>query len=60
MEEEKIKSTNTQILSSESTKNSFIKWLKASKPISELENNQNSLIDNFLNSDHKIISKKRI
>ena len=58
IEEEKIKSTNTQILSSESTKNSFIKWLKASKPISELENNQNSLIDNFLNSDHKIISKK--
>ena len=58
VEEEKIKSTNTQILSSESTKNSFIKWLKVSKPISELENNQNSLIDNFLNSDHKIISKK--
>ena len=58
IEEEKIKSSNTQILSSESTKNSFIKWLKASKPISELENNQNSLIDNFLNSDHKIISKK--
>ena len=58
VEEEKIKSTNTQILSSESTKNSFIKWLKASKHISELENNQNSLIDNFLNSDHKIISKK--
>ena len=58
IEEEKIKSTNTQILSSESTKNSFIKWLKASKPISDLENNQNSLIDNFLNSDHKIISKK--
>jgi hypothetical protein len=57
IEEEKIKST-TQILSSESTKNSFIKWLKASKTISELENNQNSLIDNFLNSDHKIISKK--
>ena len=58
IEEEKIKSNNTQILSSESTKNSFIKWLKASKPISELENNQNSLIDNFLNSDHKITSKK--
>ena len=58
IEEEKIKSNNSQILSSESTKNSFIKWLKASKPISNLENNQNSLIDNFLNSDHKIISKK--
>jgi len=57
IEEEKIKSTS-QILSSESTKNSFIKWLKASKTISKLENNQNSLIDNFLNSDHKIISKK--
>ena len=58
IEEEKIKSTNTQILSSESTKNSFIKWLKASKPINDLVNNQNSLIDNLLNSDHKIISKK--
>ena len=33
IEEEKIKYTNTQILSSESTKKSFIKWLKVSKPI---------------------------
>ena len=40
-----------KILSSEKTKNSFIEWLKITKPISaELKNNNETLIENFLKS----------
>ena len=40
-----------KILSSEKTKNSFIEWLKITKPISvELKNNNETLIQNFLKS----------
>ena len=59
IELDKIKTNNSPtILSFETTKNSFINWLKVSKPSQNSENSQDSLIDNFLKSDHKIVPKK--
>jgi len=59
IELDKIKTNNSPtILSLETTKNSFINWLKVSKSSQNSENSQDSLIDNFLKSDHKIVPKK--
>jgi hypothetical protein len=58
---EKIKSKETSpILSSEKTKNSFIKWLKVSKQVSNSESSQNSLIESFLKMSPRIDPKKNI
>ena len=43
------------ILSSEKTKNSFIEWLKITKPVlKKTKNNNETLISNFLKINHKI------
>ena len=55
----KIKSKeNSRILSTVKTKNSFIKWLKASKLSTNNKSSQNSIIDNFLSSNHQIVPKQ--
>ena len=44
------------ILSSEKTKNSFIEWLKITKPVlKKTKNNNETLISNFLKINHKIL-----
>jgi len=43
------------VLSSEKTKNSFIEWLKITKPVlKKTKNNNETLISNFLKINHKI------
>ena len=43
------------VLSSEKTKNSFIEWLKITKPVlKKIKNNNETLISNFLKINHKI------
>ena len=55
IELEKISSNETlPILSLEKTKNSFIKWLKVSKQVSNPKSSQNSLIESFLSVNPKI------
>ena len=53
-----ISKKNKPILSSENTKNSFIKWLKVSKHLSNNESSQESLIENFLKVTPKINPEK--
>jgi len=44
------------VLSSEKTKNSFIEWLKITKPVlKKTKNNNETLISNFLKINHKIL-----
>ena len=58
---DKVISEKTKpILSSESTKNSFIKWLKLSKHISNNESSQESIIESFLKNTPKIDPEKNI
>ena len=60
IELEKISSNETlPILSLEKTKNSFIKWLKVSKQVSNPKSSQNSLIESFLNVNPKIDPYKK-
>ena len=59
IELDKVISKKTKpILSSENTKNSFIKWLKVSKHLSNNESSQESLIENFLKVTPKINPEK--
>ena len=61
IELDKVISKKTKpILSSENTKNSFIKWLKVSKHLSNNESSQESLIENFLKVTPKINPEKKI
>ena len=61
IELEKIRSNETlPILSLEKTKNSFIKWLKVSKQVSNPKSSQNSLIESFLSVNPKIDPYKKI
>ena len=61
IELEKISSNETlPILSLEKTKNSFIKWLKVSKQVSNPKSSQNSLIESFLSVNPKIDPYKKI
>jgi hypothetical protein len=61
IELEKISSNETlPILSLEKTKNSFIKWLKVSKQVSNPKSSQNSLIESFLNVNPKIDPYKKM
>ena len=61
IELDKVISKKTKpILSSENTKNSFIKWLKVSKHLSNNESSQESLIENFLKVTPKINPEKNI
>ena len=59
LEKTKLKE-NLPILSSEKTKNSFIKWLKVSKQFSNHESSQNSLIESFLKMNPRIDPEKNI
>jgi hypothetical protein len=49
-------SEENKIFSLDNSKNSFLNWLKVSNKSDILKNNQDSIIENFLNSDHRIIS----
>ena len=49
-------SEENKMFSLDKSKNSFLNWLKVSDKSDILKNNQDSIIENFLNSDHKIIS----
>ena len=49
-------SEENEMFSLDNSKNSFLNWLKVSNKSDILKNNQDSIIENFLNSDHKIIS----
>ena len=49
-------SEENKMFSLDNSKNSFLNWLKVSNKSDILKNNQDSIIENFLNSDHKIIS----
>ena len=61
IELEKISSNETlPILSLEKTKNSFIKWLKVSKQVSNPKSSQNSLIESFLSVNPKIDPNKKM
>ena len=61
IELEKISSNESlPILSLEKTKNSFIKWLKVSKQVSNPKSSQNSLIESFLNVNPKIDPYKKM
>ena len=61
IELDKVASKKTKpVLSSENTKNSFIKWLKVSKHLSNNESSQESLIENFLKVTPKINPEKNI
>lgn len=61
IELEKISSNESfPILSLEKTKNSFIKWLKVNKQISNPKSPQNSLIESFLSINPKIDPHKKI
>ena len=61
IELEKISSNETlPILSLEKTKNSFIKWLKVSKQVSNPKSSQNSLIESFLTVNPKIDPYKKM
>ena len=61
IELEKISSNETlPILSLEKTKNSFIKWLKVSKQVSNPKSSQNSLIESFWSVNPKIDPYKKI
>ena len=61
IELEKISSNETlPILSLEKTKNSFIKWLKVSKQVSNPKSSQNSLIESFLSVNPKIDPYKKM
>jgi hypothetical protein len=61
IELEKISSNETlPILSLDKTKNSFIKWLKVSKQVSNPKSSQNSLIESFLSVNPKIDPYKKI
>ena len=61
IELEKISSNESlPILSLEKTKNSFIKWLKVSKQVSNPKSSQNSLIESFLNVNPKIDPHKKM
>ena len=61
IELEKISSNETlPILSLEKTKNSFIKWLKVSKQVSNPKSSQNSLIESFLSVNPKIDPHKKM
>ena len=51
-------SEENEMFSLDNSKNSFLNWLKVSNKSDILKNNQDSIIENFLNSDHKIISNK--
>jgi len=51
-------SEENKMFSLDNSKNSFLNWLKVSNKSDILKNNQDSIIENFLNSDHKIISNK--
>ena len=61
IELEKISSNESlPILSLEKTKNSFIKWLKVSKQVSNRKSSQNSLIESFLSVNPKIDPYKKM
>ena len=61
IELEKISSNESlPILSLEKTKNSFIKWLKVSKQVSNPKSSQNSLIESFLSVNPKIDPYKKM
>ena len=61
IELEKISSNESlPILSLEKTKNSFIKWLKVSKQVSNPKSSQNSLIESFLTVNPKIDPYKKM
>ena len=61
IELDKVASKKTKpILSSENTKNSFIKWLKVTKHLSNNESSQESLIESFLKVTPKIDPGKYI
>lgn len=49
-------SEENEMFSLDNSKNSFLNWLKVSNKSDILKNNQDSIIENFLNSDHRIIS----
>ena len=51
-------SEENKIFSLDNSKNSFLNWLKVSNKSDILKNNQDSIIENFLNSDHRIITNK--
>ena len=51
-------SEENKMFSLDNSKNSFLNWLKVSNKSDILKNNQDSIIENFLNSDHRIISNK--
>lgn len=55
-----ISSKTNPVLFSENTKNSFIKWLKVSKHVSNNESSQESIIDSFLKVTPKIDPEKSI
>ena len=49
-------SEENKMFSLDKSKNSFLNWLKVSDKYDILKNNQDSIIESFLNSDHRIIS----
>ena len=51
-------SEENKMFSLDKSKNSFLNWLKVSDKYDILKNNQDSIIENFLNSDHRIITNK--
>lgn len=55
-----ISSKTNPVLFSENTKNSFIKWLKVSKHVSNNESSQESIIESFLKVTPKIDPEKSI
>ena len=55
-----ISNKTIPFLSSENTKNSFIKWLKVTKHLSNNESSQESLIESFLKVTPKIDPEKYI
>ncbi|MAU55211.1 MAG: hypothetical protein CMC29_05295 [Flavobacteriaceae bacterium] len=55
-----ISSKTNPVLFSENTKNSFIKWLKVSKHVSNNESSQESIIESFLKVTPKINPEKSI
>ena len=55
-----ISNKTNPVLFSENTKNSFIKWLKVSKHVSNNESSQESIIESFLKVTPKIDPEKSI
>ena len=63
--ENNLKKSQEIILASEKTKNSFLEWLKVTKPVNTNTNKDETLIQNFIRSKPKIgfdktISKKNL